>query len=261
MDKEQIIKKLQGNVETISNILLPQALNKGKEIKYKNYINALSSTLELIDKYSWQTMWSKYRDGNGKQFVSIWEQDINGNIKDNCVFAVDENYNLTMYGHFFEEKISVSNVDISKDKISASVKEICVPNDLKVSGYKSVENENQFRKYIKTSEIMIDLFNNVKETKNSQIIYTDENMRNIGKTYSLYTILKNNENTILLTKTTRLFLKNYDDIESSRVFSNVDNIKGIDRAKIVLIDESISKNEFEKLDRILYCGYRHINTL
>lgn len=87
---EEVIKRLKENAYTISTDFMRDALEEGQENKYKNLVNALSSTLDLIDRYSWQTKWSKFRDENGKQFVSIWEQDINGQIRNNNTFLVDE---------------------------------------------------------------------------------------------------------------------------------------------------------------------------
>lgn len=116
MEKEQIIKELQKNAETIAKTLLPNALNRGEDSKYKNLINGLHYTLDLIDRYGWQLMWTKFRDGNGKQFVSIWEQNINNEIRNNQVFAVDEAYEK-IGGKRYAEKVKVILDDLDDVKI------------------------------------------------------------------------------------------------------------------------------------------------
>lgn len=119
-------------------------------------------------------------------------------------------------------------------------------------------------KYLKTSQRMLDLYNEVKTDRISRIIYTDETMRGIGKTYSLYNILKNDESTVLLIQTPKFYQNEYMiDIDKSRIFGHVNSMRGIDKNNIVLVDEWVSKEEFDELNKlgIIYCGYRHINTL
>lgn len=87
---EEVVEKLKENAYAISTNLMRDALEEGQENKYKNLVNALSVTLDLIDRYSWRTKWSKFRDENGRQYVSIWQQDVNGQVKNNNTFLIDE---------------------------------------------------------------------------------------------------------------------------------------------------------------------------
>ncbi len=249
MDKEQIIKKLQVNAEQIVNNLLPISLNEGQEIKYRNYINALFSTLDLIDRYSWQLKWTKFRDEVGQQHVSIWEQDINGQIRNNKTFAVDEFYKLGGKRHEEELKIITDSVD---DK-----------NSNKYLG-KKVFNDDSMDEYKITFEIANHYLKNVIKNSKSKLIYVDDNCRNMGKTHSLVELALKYDLPILSdSKLKNDTLQEYaKQIDSSKALKIVCfDFRTVNDNEIYLIDEDMSGkitlNELNIRD-ILYLAYVNV---
>lgn len=93
--KEEVVKRLKSDCEYLIKTKLPKALENIGDDKgvntYRNLIKALADNIKLIDEYTndYIDMWSIYRDGESlTPTVSVWRQNIDGDIKDHHAFEV-----------------------------------------------------------------------------------------------------------------------------------------------------------------------------
>lgn len=87
---KKLVEKLQKDAEIIMEKKMPRALENDNEGTYRNLVRVLEDISRLIERYEWKLQWSKYRDKNDRQFISIWEQNTNGEVKNNKVFQIKE---------------------------------------------------------------------------------------------------------------------------------------------------------------------------
>lgn len=61
---------------------------------YKNLLDATDRILKMLNQYGneYKQMWSKYKDENGVQHVSVWKQNKDNDIKEHYDFTVNNVY-------------------------------------------------------------------------------------------------------------------------------------------------------------------------
>jgi hypothetical protein len=90
---DSIVKNLKEEAKKINQKLITINKNNGDFNNYISLLKSLRETLDLINKYDWQLMYSEYdviNDNNSKQHqVSVWYQNHDNQIKDHKFWNVD----------------------------------------------------------------------------------------------------------------------------------------------------------------------------
>lgn len=90
----EIVKSLKADALNL-NKMLTTAQMEGDFRKSIDIMRNLKDTLELIQKYDWQLMYSNYgsKDNENEDFhreVAVWEQNTEGNIRNHKFWTVGE---------------------------------------------------------------------------------------------------------------------------------------------------------------------------
>lgn len=98
--KNEMVKRLRQDCETLINVKIPKALANISDEKgantYRNLTKALADNIKLFEEYEkpeWKAMWSIYETGaNGENLtpqVAVWMQNENGEISNHQAFDID----------------------------------------------------------------------------------------------------------------------------------------------------------------------------
>ena len=89
---EGIVESLKKEAKKLNDRLTKLSDGGNVNNDYVATVKCLRETLELIKKYDWQLMYSEYKivkDGKNVPCISIWEQNQEGNVRNNKTWVIN----------------------------------------------------------------------------------------------------------------------------------------------------------------------------
>ena len=98
---------------------MSRAIDEDNFGTYKNLLDATDRILKMLNQYGneYKQMWSKYRDENGIQHVSVWKQNKDNDIKEHYDFTVKDTYIKESDLHIVSKEEFIKNIqDYNKEQ-------------------------------------------------------------------------------------------------------------------------------------------------
>lgn len=189
---------------------MSKAIDEDNFGTYKNLLDATDRILKMLNQYGneYKQMWSKYRDENGIQHVSVWKQNKDNDIKEHFDFTVNNNKSnngyiekvFDKYLYKKENLESKTNIEIPVCEtmrgvgktywlVKQAIKNNFNNNVAILTTYKQniidkiveIENTEWYKRINGNNKVKVDIVTNLNDLHGSKIdiLYVDEGFENV----------------------------------------------------------------------------------
>lgn len=189
---------------------MSRAIDEDNFGTYKNLLDATDRILKMLNQYGneYKQMWSKYRDENGTQHVSVWKQNKDNDIKEHYDFTVNNNKSNNGYIEKVFDKYLYKNENLeSKTNIEIPVCETmrgvgktywlvkqAIKNSFNnnvtiLTTYKQniidkiieIENTEWYKRINGNNKVKVDIVTNLNDLhgRKIDILYVEEGLENV----------------------------------------------------------------------------------